>query len=343
MEHIKSSTTDISARNNASWIANDLKAAKFITFTRVGDFYEIYGSKVTEVAKILDIAVTQKAMDNEQISMTGFPIATSQKYAQILNANGYFVNISENAKAKDDEQLTDIKSDSTSEIIDEQPEQAEDYSEYIGKEITVDDHKFVVDNINADFGNVSLRDISFQNSTGFPIFRSESIEWLKNIIQEQPQEQTQKQTQKQTELPPPIITKPTPVQNQVIYPEIPVSERHNFVITDNELGYGTPSEKYAANIAAIQTLKQVESEHRLADKKEQETLSRYVGWGGLANYFEETHPKYNELKSLLTDDEYEQARSSVLTSHFTPPVVIRSMYKALENMGFQNGNILEPS
>lgn len=79
------------------------------------------------------------------------------------------------------------------------------------------------------FGNVSLRDISFQNSTGFPIFRSESIEWLKNIIQEQPQEQTQKQT----ELPPPNITKPTPVQNQVIYPEIPVSERHNFVITDN--------------------------------------------------------------------------------------------------------------
>ena len=241
--------------------------------------------------------------------------------------------------AKDDEQLTDIKSDSPSEIINEPPEQAEDYSEYIGKEITVDDHKFVVDNINADFGNVSLRDISFQNSTGFPIFRSESIEWLKNIIQEQPQEQTQKQT----ELPPPNITKPTPVQNQVIYPEIPVSERHNFVITDNELGYGTPSEKYAANIAAIQTLKQVESEHRLADSKEQETLSRYVGWGGLANYFEETHPKYNELKSLLTDDEYEQARASVLTSHFTPTVVIRSMYKALENMGFQNGNILEPS
>lgn len=339
LEHIKSSTTDISARNNASWIANDLKAVKFITFTRVGDFYEIYGSEVTEVAKILDIAVTQKAMDNEQISMTGFPIATSQKYAQILNANGYFVNISENANAKDDEQLTDVKSDSTSEIIDEPPEQAEDYSEYIGKEITVDDHKFVVDNINADFGNVRLRDISFQNSTGFPIFRSESIEWLKNIIQEQPQEQTQKQT----ELPPPNITKPTPVQNQVIYPEIPVSERHNFVITDNELGYGTPSEKYAANIAAIQTLKQVESEHRLADSKEQETLSRYVGWGGLANYFEETHPKYNELKSLLTDDEYEQARASVLTSHFTPPAVIRSMYKALKNMGFQNGNILEPS
>lgn len=229
------------------------------------------------------------------------------------------------------EQFTDSKS----EIIDEPQAQAEDYSEYIGKEITVDDHKFVVDSVNADLDKVSLQDITFQSNAGFPIFRSESIEWLKNIIQEQPQEQT--------ELPPPNITKPPPVQNQVIYPEIPVSERHNFIIKDNELGYGTTSEKYAANITAIQTLKKIESEHRLATPEEQEILSRYVGWGGLAKYFGETHPKYNELKSLLTNDEYEQARSSVLTSHFTPPVVIRSMYKALENMGFQNGNILEPS
>ena len=122
-----------------------------------------------------------------------------------------------------------------------------------------------------------------------------------------------------------------------------MSECHNFTITDNELGYGTASEKYAANIAAIRTLKQVETEHRLATPEEQEILSRYVGWGGLADCFDEKHSKYNELKSLLTDDEYEQARASVLTSHYTPPVVIRAMYKAMENMGFKQGNILEPS
>ncbi len=159
-------------------------------------------------------------------------------------------------------------------------------------------------------------------------------------ISDEPQ---QEQTQEQPGLPPPNIPKPQPVQNKVIYPEIPASERHNFHITDNELGYGTASEKYATNIAAIRTLKQVESERRLATPEEQEILSRYVGWGGLADCFEEKHSKYNELKSLLTNDEYEQARASVLTSHYTPPVVIKAMYKAMENMGFQKGNILEPS
>lgn len=153
----------------------------------------------------------------------------------------------------------------------------------------------------------------------------------------------EEQTPAQTELPPPNIQRPQPVQNTVIYPEIPQSERHNFTITDDELGYGTASEKYAANVAAIRTLKQVEAEHRLATPEEQEKLSRYVGWGGLADCFEEKHSKYNELKSLLTNDEYEQARTSVLTSHYTPPVVIRSMYKAMERMGFKQGNILEPS
>ncbi len=153
----------------------------------------------------------------------------------------------------------------------------------------------------------------------------------------------EEQTPAQTELPPPNIQRPQPVQNTVIYPEIPQSERHNFTITDDELGYGTASEKYAANVAAIRTLKQVEAEHRLATPEEQEKLSRYVGWGGLADCFEEKHSKYNELKALLTDDEYEQARTSVLTSHYTPPVVIRSMYKAMERMGFKQGNILEPS
>ncbi len=394
LEHIQSSTGDVHTRSNAYWLANDLKAAKVITFMRVGDFYEIYGDEAAEAAKILDIAVTPKTIDDKQISMTGFPAHISQKYAQILNANGYFVGFLEDNKkrekqydigygmlgngttvwnrleevnndyktiahisvegdvkyyeelpedikqriekvaaadkAKYEEQLAENKSKITDEP---QHAQQEDYAEYIGREITVDDRKFVVDSINA--GNVSLRDVTFQNSVGFPILRGESIEWLKSIIEVQ--------TQEQPELPPPNIPKPQPIQNKVIYPEIPASERHNFRITDNELGYGTLSEKYAANIAAIRTLKRVESEHRLATPEEQEKLSRYVGWGGLADCFEEKHVGYNELKSLLTDDEYEQARASVLTSHYTPPVVIRSMYKALENMGFQKGNILEPS
>ena len=126
-----------------------------------------------------------------------------------------------------------------------------------------------------------------------------------------------------------------------LHPEIPRDQRHDFHITDDALGHGTPSEKYAANAAAIRTLKQIEAEERLATPEEQEILSRYVGWGGLADCFEETSPHYEELKSLLDSEEYAAARASTLTAFYTPPVVIRGIYKALSQMGFTQGNILE--
>ena len=128
-----------------------------------------------------------------------------------------------------------------------------------------------------------------------------------------------------------------------LHPEIPRDQRHDFHITDDALVHGTPSEKYAANAAAIRTLKQIEAEERLATPEEQEILSRYVGWGGLADCFEETSPHYEELKSLLDSEEYAAARASTLTAFYTPPVVIRGIYKALSQMGFTQGNILEPS
>ena len=128
-----------------------------------------------------------------------------------------------------------------------------------------------------------------------------------------------------------------------LHPEVPRDQSHDFHITDDALGHGTPSEKYAANAAAIRTLKQIEAEERLATPEEQEILSRYVGWGGLADCFEETSPHYGELKSLLDSEEYAAARASTLTAFYTPPVVIRGIYKALSQMGFTQGNILEPS
>ena len=128
-----------------------------------------------------------------------------------------------------------------------------------------------------------------------------------------------------------------------LHPEVPRDQRHDFHITDDALGHGTPSEKYAANAAAIRTLKQIEAEERLATPEEQEILSRYVGWGGLADCFEETSPHYEELKSLLDSEKYAAARASTLTAFYTPPVVIRGIYKALAQMGFTQGNILEPS
>ena len=157
-------------------------------------------------------------------------------------------------------------------------------------------------------------------------------------------EQADLQPKKEEALPlPPKRPRRERITFTTLHPEIPRDQRHDFHITDDALGHGTPSEKYAANVAAIRTLKQIEAEERLATPEEQEILSRYVGWGGLANCFEQTSPHYEELKSLLDSEEYAAARASSLTAFYTPPVVIRGIYKALAQMGFTQGNILEPS
>lgn len=152
------------------------------------------------------------------------------------------------------------------------------------------------------------------------------------------------QPQKEESLPPPPKRpRRERITFTTLHPEVPRDQRHDFHITDDALGHGTLSEKYAANAAAIRTLKQIEAEERLATPEEQEILSCYVGWGGLANCFEQTSPHYEELKSLLDSEEYAAARASSLTAFYTPPVVIRGIYKALSQMGFTQGNILEPS
>ena len=121
----------------------------------------------------------------------------------------------------------------------------------------------------------------------------------------------------------------------------------NFHITDDDLGVGGPKQKFARNIEAIRTLFKLEEEHRGATAEEQQVLSQYVGWGGLADAFDPDKDnwakEYAELKGLLSEDEYAAARSSTLNAHYTSPVVIRSIYDAVEKMGFQSGNILEPS
>lgn len=144
-------------------------------------------------------------------------------------------------------------------------------------------------------------------------------------------------------LPPPAPKPKERISAAIIHPEIPTGQRHNFRIMDDDLGVGTPGQRYANNVAAIRLLKRLEAESRLATPEEQEVLSKYVGWGGLSACFEEKHSKYQELKTLLTEEEYAAARESSLTAFYTPPVVIRAMFKAMENMGFKRGNVLEPS
>ena len=135
--------------------------------------------------------------------------------------------------------------------------------------------------------------------------------------------------------------------NREKYYQNKIQEKVNYHIDNDNLGEGTPRQKVLRNIEAIKLLNKLENENRLANKEEQEVLSGYVGWGGLPDVFDETkdnwHEEYIELKSLLTDEEYSNARASTLTAFYTPPIVIKSIYQALQNMGLQEANILEPS
>ena len=153
---------------------------------------------------------------------------------------------------------------------------------------------------------------------------------------------------KENNLPFDIVIQTISTESPTIEAERPTPElAGNFHITDDHLGEGGAKQKYARNIEAIRTLFQLEEEHRGATAEEQQVLSQYVGWGGLADAFDPNKDswakEYAELKGLLSEDEYAAARSSTLNAHYTSPVVIRSIYDAVEKMGFQSGNILEPS
>ena len=137
------------------------------------------------------------------------------------------------------------------------------------------------------------------------------------------------------------------VRQATAEPEIDKTGAENFHITDDRLGFGGPKEKFRRNIAAIETLKQIKNENRIATPEEQHILSQYVGWGGLADAFDESKgnwsDEYAQLKGVLTEDEYKAARESTLNAHYTSPTIIRSIYEALGNMGFEKGNVLEPA
>ena len=223
----------------------------------------------------------------------------------------------------------------------------EDYTQYIGREIEVDDHRFVVDHINDVFDRVELKDITFQNSTGFPIFRSESLEWLKRVLELQEQTHEPIPTETVAVFPAERNNMPYDIVIQTILSNAPEPEVGNFHITDDNLGVGGAKAKFRANMDAINLLKTLELEDRQATETEQETLSRYVGWGSLPDAFDKSKEnwtdEFTELYTALSPEEYKAAKASVLNAHYTSPTVIRAMYEAIENMGFVKGNILEPS
>ena len=197
----------------------------------------------------------------------------------------------------------------------------------IGREIAIDNRKYLIENIGKISGDVSLRDITFQNNVGFPINRVEKIGYIQKLLE---QEKTELPSEEKTEA-----------------PAVPVTDRHNFRITDDTIGVGGAKEKFRNNMAAINLLHDLEIENRLATPEEQEVLSRYVGWGGLSMAFDEHNAawaeEFKELYASLSPEEYRAAMESTLTAFYTPPVVIKAMYDALDRLGFSQGNILEPS
>ena len=194
----------------------------------------------------------------------------------------------------------------------------------IGREIAIDNRKYLIENIGKISGDVSLRDITFQNNVGFPINRVEKIGYIQKLLE-----------QEKTELLPEEKT------------EAPAVDRHNFRINDDAIGVGGAKEKFRNNMAAINLLHELEIENRLATPEEQEVLSQYVGWGGLSMAFDEHNvawaEEFKELYASLSPEEYRAAMESTLTAFYTPPVVIKAMYDALDRLGFSQGNILEPS
>ena len=211
----------------------------------------------------------------------------------------------------------------------------------VGTRLTIDGRQFEVDSVDDHTQNVSLRDVTFEGGTGFPIFRTEPISFVRKIV-EQADPAALAPPQPQTDKPPAALTPPKKKkQNALAYPLD--ADGRNYRITDDHIGEGAPLERFQRNLDAIRTLKTVEAENRSATAEEQAVLAQYVGWGGLADFFDEKNPRYAELKELLTDAEYAAARESTLTAFYTPPVVIRGIYAALGQMGFTQGNILEPA
>ena len=205
----------------------------------------------------------------------------------------------------------------------------------------IDGRTFLVDRVDTAHGVVNFQDITFVQKVGFPIFRTEPISFVRKIV-EQADPAALAPPQPQTDEPPAALTPPKKKkQNALAYPLD--ANGSNYRITDDHIGEGAPLERFQRNLDAIRTLKTVEAENRTATAEEQALLAQYVGWGGLADFFDEKNARYGELKDLLTDAEYTAARESTLTAFFTPPVVIRSIYAALGQMGFTQGNILEPS
>ena len=297
------------------------------------------------------------------------PIAIREALAERGIVNGELVD---EEKLDNDPFIQRVMADVEQIVAEEQEQSNQPLSdaEYARKNLipgettfALDGRTFQVSKLEPDIGRVELQDVTFENAVGFPIFRVEPISVIRQHL-EQELEPPTTATEPEKTLDEVLDEHPISIQvngewqtfpnaraaEEAAYGEYKANLRRsaeNFRITDDHLGEGGPKAKFQANVEAIKLLKYLEETTGQATPEQQQVLSRYVGWGGLADAFdsdkESWSKEYAQLKELLTPEEYAAARGSTLNAHYTSPTVIRAIYEAVGRMGFETGNILEPS
>ena len=303
-----------------------------VGFEQNGQF-EFYGEDARKVCELVGGKLLEKETALGTVPVTGFPSdqwAYRAKQLWQCGENVYLAGLNEDGTHHQTKYL-----------------RRKDYLP-LGATVHMEGRAFRVDTVNFDKDSVSLQDVALAEMR-MPVFRQEPLAVVRELY-EQEQTEPELSDEELDELPISAVmdgkvqTFPDAAALDEALNAVPAG---NFRITDDHLGEGGAKQKYARNIEAIRTLFKLEQEHRGATAEEQQVLSQYVGWGGLADAFDPGKDswakEYTELKGLLSEDEYAAARSSTLNAHYTSPVVIRAIYDAVEKMGFKSGNILEPS
>ena len=301
-----------------------------------GYYYAIYDNRGTEIdGGLLEYSenADKKTLDDIRKDLAKFTDITELADTNLEEVSQEFIdNLEQEAELKDiaDRAETQIIANAISAVkeLNEDPKTQFKIGQIIYLE---SDRKYRVEAINKELDEIVLLDQTMLENAHYPIMRNES--YLRAISLYHSNERN--------------FEKEITTNKQEIVELKPKQEKVNYHIDDKLLGEGTPKEKVRRNIEAIKLLHKLEDENRLANLEEQNILSKYVGWGGLPDVFDESKDnwseEYNELKEILTDEEYKSARASTLTAFYTPPVVINAIYDTLKNMGVEQANILEPS
>ena len=333
-----------------------------IVLYQIGDFFELYGNDAIYMSDTFSLNLTNRIVDGELVSMCGIPSNQLETYINMLTDRGNDVAV---ASLENNERITrTVVSTNKEDPVPSQPVGRIDYLHTDGSvresiEYT-SPYQFEKDIKEENHYGVPMALVFYKDKDGNTIPR-EFVEDLAPLPQgmkiiDSPYLQIgERETSPDKE----IETMPAPftpafvqpkrsqVQSFDLHPNIPMSERHNFDLKANPVETVGKKERFRRNIAAINVLKDCEFDNRFATPDEQEILSKYVGWGGIPEVFDENNSswadEFKELYAMLSPDEYSSARESTLTAFYTPPEVVSFIYTALEQMGLKDGNLLEPS